>query len=117
MVLEGKKFCIRIRRNRLRELNRALSDAGYNRRTNFRFVKPNEKAAWTLDRENNRQVHVQVIDSGNYLELFAHTEPSVNLDPFGHAVGAISETRINFGAGCGKLKADLKKVGFKFTSR
>ena len=113
-MLEGKKPCITIRRNRLRKVNAALARAGYERHDDFRFEKDNEIGAWTLDMENERWVHVQLVDVGNYLEIFAHTEPSINLDPFGHAIGAIFETGINFGAGCRKLRADLRWVGFGF---
>ena len=114
MVLEGKKWCIRIYRNRLRELNSALRKAGYKRHKNFRFEKQNEIGAWTRDLDNEKWIHVQVVDVGRYLEIYAHHEPSGNLDPFGHAISAITERSINFGVGCRTLRSHLKKVGFKF---
>ena len=114
MVLEGKKPCIRIRRNRLVQLNSALRYADYQRHNNFRFEKENEIGAWTYTMKNDRWVHVQVVDEGGILEIFAHTEPSANIDPWGHAIGAILEQGVSFSAGSRKLRADLKKVGFSF---
>lgn len=113
-MLEGKKPCITIKRNRLRKLNAALAKAGYERYDDVTFEKDYEIGTWISEMRNERRIHVQVVDVGSYLEIFAHTEPSVNHDPLGHAIGVFLEAGISFGAGCRKLRADLKRIGFRF---
>ena len=113
-MLEGAKPCITIRRKRLRMLNAALARAGYKRYDGVTFEKDYEIGTWILEMRKERRIHVQVIDVGSFLEIYAHTEPSANHDPFGHAASAIFETGISFGAGCRKLRADLKGIGFRF---
>jgi hypothetical protein len=116
MVLEGKKPCIRIHRRRLQSLNGALIRAGYERHKQDRFKKEDEIGAWIAPTSEDRWIHVQVVDAGTHLELFAHTEPSQYglFNTIDHAVSALTEEGINFGAGCRKLRADLEYVGFRF---
>jgi hypothetical protein len=114
MVLEGKKPCIIIKRKRLRDLNSALHKAGYRRHKSFKFQKDKEIGTWTRDMDDENWIHVQVVKEGKDLEIFAHHEPSLDLDPFGHAVSAILESDIKFGVGSHALRSHLRKVGFKF---
>ncbi|MHA2135925.1 MAG: hypothetical protein ACW99J_18865 [Candidatus Thorarchaeota archaeon] len=114
LVLEGKKPCIVVRRNRLRALNTALYRAGYRQYGHYGFKKINEIGTWTLDFGSDRMVHVQVVASGKFLRIFAHTEQSSSADPFGHAAGAVFELGISYSAGSRKLRADLRKAGFRF---
>ena len=95
-------------------MNVALRKSGHSKHDDIRFVKDNEIDTWIQEIPNDRQIHVQVTKKGDSLELYAHTEPSINVDPVGHVVSAAFEENISFGAGARKLRADLKKAGLKF---
>ena len=94
-----------------------LRDAGYEVHDGPKFQRDGEVAAFRATfqgRDGRRQNHVQVVERGSVLALYAHTEP--HTDRFiDHALSALGD-EANFPGGSKMLKNDLQAAGFRLKS-
>jgi len=109
MVVEGKTPAVTTDIHEYPDVKRRLEAAGYRPRIVPGFKKEGEIETYVRDRPDlgNRWIHVQVVRSGNRVEVYAHTEPSAEGDPLGHAAGVVTGDA-NYGAGARILRGDLR---------
>lgn len=109
MFRQGKKPALVVPFTRLDDLRVVLRRADYHPHTGHRYQRDGELEAWSSDLPANRHVHVQFVSRDRDVAVYAHTEPARGL---AHVLSAVTD-RANYAAGARKLRADLRRHGWR----
>lgn len=113
MLKQQRKATLYVPRQQLGLFRLKLQQAGYEGHDGPKSRRGGEvlalRAAF-VGQDGLRQNHVQVVDRGDVLAVYAHTEPHT-ARLFDHALSAVTD-RASFSGGSRMLRNDLRAVGF-----
>lgn len=115
---ESDKPSLVVPRRKFTQLVRTLSAAGFNGHDGRKVRRDGEIVTMLKkfsSKGDPRQCHVQIVDDGKHILVYAHTEPAVGRDLVSllrHGISAV-EDKASFSAGSRMLRTSLARQARK----